>query len=278
VSPPDFSVVVPTFGRPDFLGEAIGSILRQTVSAFECIVVDDGSSTPPGPFNDSRVRVIRRPVNGGPAAARNTGIAAATGRYLAFLDDDDLWQPDRLEGAVDAHRRAPIAICWQSTLGKPDQVYTRVLEGNVRDTVLDRLTPHLGATSIERSVAPMFDERFASCEDVEWWLRATEDLPVATTRRVGLLYRAHDRPRGYTDPKSRVESASMLLEEYEDWFEKHPRAKAFRLMRLGLSALRVDDRRFARRCFTRSFALHPAPRTAWHALRTFDLRNGATRA
>ena len=81
--------------------------------------------------------------------------------------------------------RAPVAICWQSTLGQhAADAGGRVLEGDVHDSVLDGMTPHLGATSIERAVTPTFDERYPAGEDVEWWLRVTREMAVTTTPSV----------------------------------------------------------------------------------------------
>lgn len=268
--PPEFSVVIPTFGRPAFLEEAIASVLAQRCSDVECLVVDDASPQRLPDVADPRVRIIRRGVNGGPAAARNTGIDAATGRYVAFLDDDDVWLPSRLDAAMSAHHRAPVAVCWQATLGGATEgVQGRVLEGDVADTVLDALTPHLGATSVERGHVPKFDESYSTCEDVDWWMRVAADLSVATTPDVGLLYRVHDGPRRATGPAQRVEGARRLLDAHAAWFETHPRAKAFRLKRLGLTALQLGDRALARRCFSRSLLLRPDARTAWHAIRAF---------
>jgi glycosyltransferase involved in cell wall biosynthesis len=265
---PVFSVVIPTHGRPAFVDAAVRSVLAQTFTDFECIVVDDASAEPPHLPVDPRVKLLVRETNGGPAATRNTGIDAAAGTYLAFLDDDDIWLPDRLLTAHDAHARAPVAVCWQSTLGAPAPTAPgRSLEGRVDDTILDDITPHLGATSIELARAPKFDERYDTCEDVDWWLRVTADRPVTTIRSVGLAYRTHQGPRDRTGADRRVAGAQMLLREHGDWFAAHPRAKAFRLKRLGLAALSAGDRALARRSFTASFRLRPEPRTAWHALR-----------
>src|SRR5580765_8935030 len=109
---PQFTVVIPTYGRPQLLPEALASVLGQTVPDLECIVVDDASPEPVAVEPNERVRLVRREENGGPAAGRNTGAAEARGRYLAFLDDDDWWEPDRLELAVPALERAPVAVCW----------------------------------------------------------------------------------------------------------------------------------------------------------------------
>lgn len=97
---PLFSVIMPAYNRERYIGAALDSVLAQTCSDWECIVVDDGStdstSTVVREVTDHRVRLIQRP-NGGPGAARNQGAASAKGQYLAFLDSDDLWMPYTLE-------------------------------------------------------------------------------------------------------------------------------------------------------------------------------------
>ncbi len=92
---PFVSVIIPVYNCADFLGQAIDSVLNQTFMDLEIIVVDDGSTdrTPEvsAQYSD-HVTYIRQP-NGGNAAARNRGVAAARGRWLCFLDADDLWEP-----------------------------------------------------------------------------------------------------------------------------------------------------------------------------------------
>jgi hypothetical protein len=99
---PTFSVIIPSYNNPDTIGSAIRSVLRQTVSDFELIVVDDASTdaTPQvieGFLVDERVTLVTRDVNGGQSAARNTGIARARGTFVCLLDSDDLWLPAYLE-------------------------------------------------------------------------------------------------------------------------------------------------------------------------------------
>jgi len=94
------SVIIPTYNRAGYLGEAIQSVLDQTFSDFELLVVDDGSTDNTrevvASFKDVRVRYIQQ-ENRGVAAARNAGIKASDGEYIAFLDSDDIWLPENLE-------------------------------------------------------------------------------------------------------------------------------------------------------------------------------------
>ena len=102
------SVVIPVYNGERFLAQAIESVLGQTWREVEVIVVDDGSSDHSGEIarRFAPVRCLRQD-NAGQAAARNRGAAAATGRFLAFLDADDLWLADKLERQLTAFRSAP---------------------------------------------------------------------------------------------------------------------------------------------------------------------------
>jgi glycosyltransferase involved in cell wall biosynthesis len=98
---PLVSVIIPCYNQAGFLGEAVSSVLRQTYSQVEIIVVDDGSTDAPERVvaRYENVRLIRQ-ENQGPAAARNTGLRASTGRYIVFLDGDDRLLPQALEIGV----------------------------------------------------------------------------------------------------------------------------------------------------------------------------------
>ncbi|MFZ1988674.1 MAG: glycosyltransferase family 2 protein, partial [Alphaproteobacteria bacterium] len=98
---PRVSVVIPVYNRANLICRAVESVLRQTYSPYEVIVVDDASSDKSAAIaeaiRDPRVQVIRNEVNRGGGAARNIGIDAALGDYIAFLDSDDMWHRDKLE-------------------------------------------------------------------------------------------------------------------------------------------------------------------------------------
>jgi len=112
------SVIVPVYNVEQYLDECLASLSAQQWTDFEALLVNDGSTDGSPAIldawaeRDSRFRVIQRP-NGGLSAARNTGIAASQGRYLAFVDSDDVIDPSYLSGLLEAQRRAPgsIAVC-----------------------------------------------------------------------------------------------------------------------------------------------------------------------
>lgn len=101
------SIVMPAFNSERFITEAIASVRAQYLKDWELIIIDDGSTDQTISIveqvskNDPRIRLLSQRENAGPAAARNRGIEAATGRYIAFLDSDDLWRADKLSSQLD---------------------------------------------------------------------------------------------------------------------------------------------------------------------------------
>ncbi len=112
---PLFSVILPTFNRAYVLWRAVQSVLAQTETRWELVVVDDGSTDDTRrlleEFRDPRVRPTSTP-NRGPSAARNLGAGLARGPYLAYLDSDNAWRPSFLATMLDAARRRPDASLW----------------------------------------------------------------------------------------------------------------------------------------------------------------------
>lgn len=130
------SVVIPAFNRGYILGEAIQSVLDQVHRNFELIIVDDGSTDDTNQvvrgFKDGRIRLLRHPRNAGVAAARNTGLAAAQGEFISFLDSDDIWHTDKL-----ARELAFLANC-----PKSDAVFTDLkYEGELPAASVVRIFP-----------------------------------------------------------------------------------------------------------------------------------------
>jgi glycosyltransferase involved in cell wall biosynthesis len=149
---PDVSVVLPTYDRAPVLGRAIESVLSQTMEEFELIVVDDASTDHTkdvvSGFDDDRLRFVRHDTNRGGGAARNTGIEMATGKYVAFLDSDDAWEPTKLERQV---------ACLESRSDEWIAVYCGVEYVNAdQRPYLDIL--ERGA-DVVRSIVPLADDR-----------------------------------------------------------------------------------------------------------------------
>lgn len=111
---PAVSIILPTYNRADLLGRSIRSVLAQGYGAFELIVVDDGSTDETAcvmaGFRDRRVKYLKLERNTGAGAARNAGIRASRGKFLAFQDSDDEWSPSKLAKQMSAFGRGPARL------------------------------------------------------------------------------------------------------------------------------------------------------------------------
>ncbi len=148
-SPPQVSVILPTYNRAALLPRAMRSVLAQTYDDLELIVVDDASSDDTaeviGQFEDPRIRFLRHESNRGGSAARNTGIEAARGRYIAFQDSDDEWMLDKLSRQVAAMDEAGESVgvvycsylrCMEKAAVYVPEPHVRRREGNLLPEIL----------------------------------------------------------------------------------------------------------------------------------------------
>lgn len=184
------SVVIPTHNRADLLPRAIDSVLNQTYSNFEIIVVSDGSTDNTEEVvksysdKDSRIRFIGySPARGG-NIARNTGIEAAKGEYVAFLDDDDEWMPAKLEKQINVmESNLDIGLVYTGVniiYVNEGLRYSFIGEskGDLSKEIL--LDNHIGTTStvmvrkmiLEKTGA--FDEKLKALQDFELWIRVCQ--------------------------------------------------------------------------------------------------------
>jgi glycosyltransferase involved in cell wall biosynthesis len=198
------SVIVPAFNAASFIKSALESVLAQTYSQVEVIVVDDGSTdATPSIVRElgDRVRYVHQP-NAGPAAARNTGIRNSTGELLAFLDADDVWRLDKLEKQVALISRNPDLGLVYSSLEEIDShgVSRGYLKAKLRGMVLSEVLlgkggAGMGSTGlIPRSVAERvgnFDERLPPCEDTDLLWRIAARYPIDYVDEPLAKYRIH---------------------------------------------------------------------------------------
>lgn len=209
---PRFSVIITTYDRQHLLLEAIDSVLGQTVQDLELIVVDDASPLAATVPSDSRVRLIRLQQNGGVGQSRNVGLAAARGKFIAFLDDDDVYEPDRL-----CVPDVPLSVCHR----RDD--YGITLFGRWAQQ-----SPQIGQVTIRRELCPPFDPAFARTEDVDWWLTVTQSLPPTIVERVGITHRsgAPHQLTSVTRPHDLVSGVLRLLNKHPEYFSSHRAAAA----------------------------------------------------
>lgn len=204
-SAPKVTVLMPVYNRADYVGEAIGSVLAQTYSDFELLVIDDASSDGSAEvvegFADPRLRLVRNDANLGGAKIRNRGLALARGTYVAMLDSDDRAEPRRLSRQVaflDAHPSYALIGANKRSLGgmrslgqglkrrplSPADVRARLL---FRNCIAH--TSIMGRTAILRDYG--YDDYFPVAQDFELFVRLAETHAIANLPDVLVRYRRH---------------------------------------------------------------------------------------
>lgn len=187
----DVSVVIPTFNRLSLLGEALKSVREQSLPPRQLLVVDDGSTDGTWDWLQAQKGLIAlRQENRGPAAARNLGASAAETEYLAFLDSDDLWLPQKLEIQTAFLEENPeYGFCQTEEIWFRDGVRVNPMKkhakpsGQVFEACLSRCLISPSAVMFRREFFQElggFDESFEVCEDYELWLRAALRSPFRT--------------------------------------------------------------------------------------------------
>jgi glycosyltransferase involved in cell wall biosynthesis len=283
---PEVSVVIPTRDRSRLLALTLHSVCWQRGVDLEVVVVDDGSTddtaeTVAG-LADPRIRLVRQPVAQGVSAARNRGIAEAQGRWVAFLDDDDLWAPDKLARQLEAARGTGRA--WVYTGAVNVDQHLQVLEGGPPpppDRVVELLGSYnpvpAGASNVivhadTLTRAGAFDRGLRRTEDWDLWIRLARLGPPAWVCHPLTAYRMHPASNAFADASRMLAEAAMLADRYRipvDRAAQYRRA-AWTCLRAGrrhqalgyyLGAVRVGDVRSAARAV--AALLHPAPKGSY---------------
>jgi glycosyltransferase involved in cell wall biosynthesis len=287
-SPPRFSIVIPTHNRADLVVQAVRSVLDQTVTDFELIVVDDGSTDDTSrslePYRERLILV--RQAQSGPAAARNTGVRQAQGQVVGFLDSDDLWEPETLaEVAAELERRPEAGLV---------AIQAREIDagGNKTGRILGKATPgddystrsilwgDAGRCSwffVYRSLLNEiggFDETLRSAEECDLCLRLSRRTLLVALRRSLVLRRTHGDNLSYDmalNARCWIQSLEKLADQHPDFLEQHPwayrRALGKERLRLGRELLAQandipEQRHEARRQLRASIGTFPFSRRA----------------
>jgi glycosyltransferase involved in cell wall biosynthesis len=227
---PKVSVVIPTYNRREWLTEAVDSVLRQSYADYEIIVADhgstDGTAAAMKKIFGEKVRLLSLENCPLPACPRNHGIRAAKGEYVAFLDSDDLWLPDKLESQIPAMEANPE---WGWSYGNAERFGPGVSPGTVetgawqlysgdvfRRLMLGNFIPSCTVVARRKCLeeAGGFDETAAlrSAEDYELWLRLASRYRLHAVPRVVARYRVSEGQIS-KDPADGFEPERLALEK-----------------------------------------------------------------
>jgi glycosyltransferase involved in cell wall biosynthesis len=237
---PAVSVIIPTYNHREFVMETLESVFAQTFTDYEIIVVNDSSPDDTAillrPLAESgRIRYFEQP-NAGQASARNRGLAEARGEFIAFLDDDDLWPPDKLEWQVHVMRESDaIGVVYgqKGDIGDNDLSPAAAPSGHVlEDFVRTSWIQTPGQTLIRHSVIKAiggFDTEIWGTDDWDLWLRLARVTEFAFRERQSLIYRRHAANASRDFLRMHRNAQRVLLKH----FGKTPDAQSRPLWRQG---------------------------------------------
>lgn len=232
------SVIMPAYNAVRHIAESVESVRAQTFGEWELLVVDDGSTDDTRAVvrrfaeEDERVRYVPR-TNGGQAAARNTGLAAARGRLIAFLDADDLWLPHKLEAQLAVLEEKGVDLVYTDGYifsdegAEPEEERFHILPGEARGVEMFRTlftSNRIGTLSVlvKRSALDavgLFDESraFQNCEDYDLWLRlAKSGASFYGVPEKLMRYRRHAAATTYTASRLLAPMLAVILKHAAD--------------------------------------------------------------
>lgn len=222
---PLISVIIPVYNGEKTIKETIESVLNQTFSDLELIVINDGSqdgtSEIVNRIREPRLKFFSYP-NAGLAASRNRGISLAVGEFISFIDADDLWTPDKLESqfnALQANSQAAVAYSWTDWIDESDHFLRPggyiLANGDVHEQLLKRDFIEGGSNVLIRAKALAevggFDESLNAVEDWDMWLRLAARYEFVCIPSPQILYRIS--PNSMSTDVWKMETASLQVLE-----------------------------------------------------------------
>ncbi|MFW5981370.1 MAG: glycosyltransferase family 2 protein [bacterium] len=238
------SIVLPTYKRAKYLKEAVSSILGQTYHNWELIIVDDN---PPdskyrresrevieGFPSQEKIHYLPHQESRGGAAARNTGIKAARGEYIAFLDDDDLWEPTKLEKQIALFSKQTdlgLVYCKMYVFSEPgDKKYIpqdNLVRGDVFKDMLEENYMATGTALVKKECFQklgLFDETLPSRQDHDMFLRICREYQVDFVEEYLAGMRLHQE-RISRNIEKKLKGWKLFLKKWESELEKYPTSK-----------------------------------------------------
>jgi len=225
---PGISVLIPTYQRAHFLAECLASVRAQTHQSLELFVIDDGSTDQTEPICQQAKMELSHIYreNRGVSAARNAGIKASRGEWIALLDSDDLWEPEKLTrqwAYIQEHPQSKIVQTEEIWIRNGVRVNPRPIHTKPSGWVFEEMIPLCrvspSAVMIHRSVfdkVGLFDETLPACEDYDLWLRTSLHYPIDCVREPLTIKRgghADQLSRQWGLDRYRIQALEKILQE-----------------------------------------------------------------
>lgn len=276
---PRISVIITTFNRATFLKKAVESVLSQTYPDFELLILDNSSTDNTEEvvksFNDNKIRYIKHnPLN--ISQARNLGVKESRGEYIAFLDDDDEWLPDKTEKELEVFYKKDrhLALVYGGFVridsdGKEMGIIYPTLKGMILKDLLDFTNAFTGSASnpMMRKSAIQdiggYNEEVTTGEDWELYLRLAEKYSMDFTPVLVVKIRAHMGARLGDKLKDAARLEMMLMKRYSHIFEEDKKLKSFYLQTIGGKFIRCKEIYEGRKFIALAIKTNPFNYVAW---------------
>lgn len=267
---PDVSVIIPTYNYGGFIARAVDSVLSQSYRSLELLVVDDGSTDSTREillaYSDKRVQYLRHEHNRGKSNTRNTGILASRGQFLAFLDSDDWWMPEKITRQIE---------CFHEGTSHLGVVYTsaKVLNES-SNTICGRLMPtsrgdvlrnlleanKLGGGSSSVMIRRQcfddvgcFDESLTHCEDWDMWIRiAAKNYAFDYTPEDLVILTKHHK-NSSADLRGMILGREALLDKHRSLYRQYPLVHSTQHYVVGLQCFKEGMMTAGRKHFLDAF-------------------------
>ncbi len=273
---PLVSAIIPTYKRkPEMVKRALSSAVGQTYPNMEVIVVDDS------PLDYELREAVRALVESfgatyidqkgskGACTARNTGLAVARGEFVAFLDDDDEWVPEKIAKQIVKFEREEIALIYteadivNDSTGDKRRFEVEHLSGHIFDKLLEG--NYIGATSTPLIRAQYlrevggFDEQMQSAQDYDLWLRLAQKYRIDYCKEPLMIYHIHDGDRITTNYRKKIAGLEQIIEKYRPYLKK--KRKVMGMKQIMLTPFYSGDGQLwkALRCWCAGVCKDPVP-------------------
>lgn len=239
------SIIITTYKRnPEIVARAITSVINQTYKNWELFVIDDSPNDYRerenvkkivNSFKNSKISYIQLPKNMGACKARNEGLRLSSGEYIAFLDDDDVWDNTKLEKQLkrfnELDDKYALVYCGSIYYNEKKNKYklhdSIFKSGDVFDELI--MKNFIGGSSFPLIRADVikelggFDETLLACQDLDMWLRISKKYYIDYVEEPLVIYYLHDGEQISTNPQKRLQGTKRKIEKYLDYLKTHPK-------------------------------------------------------
>lgn len=288
-----FSVIIPTYNRAALLGRAIESVLNQTYTDFELLVVDDASTDATAQvveaFTDDRIVYLPQPHNGGPAATRNAGIRRAQGRLISFLDDDDEFLPSFLAETQRYFESAPAQVGFAGC--GIQAIFTGDRQEVARDQVpapprfanreaaylaFLRAIPFSTGWGVTVRAAcfqtvDLFDERLRTEQDRDLLIRLARQFDYGVIAQPLVKHYFHGGPHVNVYGPKKVQAYEIMFQKNRDALEQHPQLWAAWHYKIGWLHYHTGNRARGRAFMLRGLRRAPWQLKSWGGFLLYEL-------